>query len=258
MQLGSVLTSGVRLAVSCDHRPFCKELRMSAFHDQFESDPETDGETLVWRTEKPLLRKSVVEYAPPYPDYPKLQLGRTCQASGDPSCPSAREVDGRVLVTLHCNNDIGFCEFHEIAWDFIVSNASEIEANLRRKLTAQHYKALKQFLEEDLPHDRKTQSYWEKIRAEIDWNDSSAVDHLYKLVAIGLVDNGLDQCGFSSFEFQSGWDRDHGVSIIMHRNRVLAAGGMQEYIFRGPELIECIKYVQSYDLDDGDFVLIEI
>ena len=41
----------------------------------------------------------------------------------------------------------------------------------------------------------------------------------------------------------------------MHKTNVLAAGGMQEGISRGPELLESLKFVQSYDLDDSDFPL---
>ncbi len=230
---------------------------MSTFHDQFEPDPESDGETRVWSTNKPLLQNAVVAFAPPYPEYPKLKLGRSRQASGDPSCPSARDVGDDIVVTLYCNNDNGFGDYHELAWDFVMANASEIEASLRRKLFAQHQKALKQFLEEVLPGDRKTQNYWKKIEGEIDWHVPSAVEHLYNLVGVGLVDNGLDESGFCSFEFQSGWDRDHGVGIIMHKTNVLAAGGMQEDISRGPDLVESLKYVQSYDLDDGDLALQE-
>ena len=228
---------------------------MNTFHDQFEPDPERNGETRVWKTEKQLLRNAVVSYAPPYPDYPKLKLSRWRQASGDPSCPSARDVSGEIIVTLYCNNDNGFGDYHEHAWDFLVSNASEIETALRRKLFAQHQKALKQFLDEDRSEDRKTQNYWNKIEDKIDWHDSTAVDHLYKLVAVGLVDNGFDECGFSSFEFQTGWDRDHGTGILMHKSSVLAAGGMQEDISRGPDLIDSIKCVQSCDFDNGDLRL---
>ncbi|MFI4848463.1 MAG: DUF6985 domain-containing protein [Gimesia chilikensis] len=230
---------------------------MSAFLDQFEPDPEMDGETLVWKTDKPLFQDAVVAFAPPYPEYPKLKLGRGRQPSCDPSCPSARDVGDEIVVTLYSNNDKGFGDYQERAWEYIMTQSPEIETSLRRKLFAQHQKAHKQFLEEYLPDDRKTQNYWKKIENELDWQDASAIDQLYKLVGIGLVDNGLDECGFSSFEFQTGWDRDHGTAILMHKSHVLAAGGMQEDISRGPELIDSIKYVQSYDLDEGDLALTE-
>lgn len=116
---------------------------MSAFHDQFAADPETDGETRVRRTDKPLLRNAVVSYAPPYPEYPKLKLGRSRQASCDPSCPSARDIGEEIVVTLYSNHGHGFGDYHEQAWEFIMANALDIEVSLRRKLFAQHQKAHK-------------------------------------------------------------------------------------------------------------------
>jgi len=71
---------------------------------------------------------------------------------------------------------------------------------------------------------------------------------------VGLADSGLDECGFSSFEFQTGWDRDHGLGVLMHKDRVLAAGGLTELI-HGSGLLAGARAVQAYDLDEGDFVL---
>jgi hypothetical protein len=230
---------------------------MSTFHDQFQPDPEMEADFdgwRVWKTTKPMFQGAVVTYAPPYPDYPKRRSRRT---SSDPSCASAREANDELKVTIYCNNRNGFGDYQELAWNFIIDNAAAIEASLRRKLFSQHLKFHKQFLDEILPDNRRVQNYWKKIEDQLDWRGPSAIDHLYKLVGVGLVDNGLDECGFSSFEFQTGWDHDHGMGILMHKSNVLTAGCMQEDISRGPELIEAVKYVQSYDLDDGDLSLLE-
>ena len=231
---------------------------MNTFLDHFQTDPDPDLASWrrLWQTDKPIFRESRVAYAPPYPDYPKLKLGRR-KPSCDPSCPSAREASDSVQVTMYCSAGNGFGDFQERSWSFIVNNTKAVESNLRRKLFAQHQKAYKQFLEEYLPDDRRTQNYWKKIQNDIDWTDASAIDHLYKLVRIGLVDHGLDDCGFSSFEFQTGWDLDHGAAILMHKGNVLAASGMEEFVSRGSDLIQAVKCVQGYDLDDGDFTLLE-
>ncbi|MEM7784149.1 MAG: hypothetical protein AAF623_12410, partial [Planctomycetota bacterium] len=206
---------------------------MADFFSQFTPDPDPDMASLrsIMISEKPLLRHAVVAFALPYPDYPKLKLGRSRQASADPSCPSARDITDKIVVTLSWNDEKSFGNGQEVAGNFIKGNASKIENVLRRKLFAQHQKALKQFLEEILPNDRKTRNYWNKIENEIDWQELSAVDYLYKLVGVSLLDHGLDACGFSSFEFQSGWDRDHGISVLTHRCNTLAAGGMGEFTF---------------------------
>jgi hypothetical protein len=228
---------------------------MSTFLDQFRPDPEMEAVRRLWMTDKPIFRDAVVTYAPPYPEYPKLKLGRSRQPSSDPSCPSAREPGNEIEVTIYSNNGNGFGDYQERAWNFIIDNVAAIEASLRRKLLAQHLKFHKEFHDDVLPDDRRVQNYWKKIQDKLDWNDASAIDHLYKLVGIGLVDNGLDECGYSSFDFQTGWDRDHGTGILMHKTNVLVAGGMSEYICRGSDLIEAVKCVQAYDLDDGDLSL---
>ena len=110
--------------------------------------------------------------------------------------------------------------------------------------------------EEDSPHVPELQKYWKKIEKLVPFEDPSAIDQLFKLVGVGLADSGLDVCGFSSFEFQTGWDRDHGLGVLMHQDRVLAAGGMCELIY-GTDLTAGARAVQSYDLDDGDFSLLD-
>ena len=157
---------------------------------------------------------------------------------------------------MYADSGNGFGGLQERAWDFILANAAAIEAALRRKLFAWHKKSLAQFRDEDLPHVKELQEYWEEIERQVPVEEPSAIDHLFKLVGIGLADSGLDECGFSSFEFQAGWDRDHGLGVLMHRDRVLAAGGMTELIC-GPGIVEGARVVQSYDLDDGDFSLLD-
>ena len=228
---------------------------MGAFQDNFRPDPESDGSRRLWRTAKPLLRDAVVAVAPPYPEYPKLKVAKARGPSTDPSCPSARVASPEVEVAMYADSGNGFGGLQERAWDFILANAAAIEAALRRKLFAWHRKQLAQFRDEDLPHVQGVaRSTGRRSSGRWPVEEPSAMDHLFKLVGIGLADSGLDECGFSSFEFQTGWDRDHGLGVLMHRDRVLAAGGMAELIC-GPGIVEGARVVQSYDLDDGDFPL---
>ncbi|WP_165233819.1 DUF6985 domain-containing protein [Aquisphaera insulae] len=226
---------------------------MSAFLDRFQPDPELEDRRL-WRTAKPLLRDAVVAFAPPYPEYPKLKVRKSRGPSGDPACPSARDASSEIEVMTYAVSGNGFEAFQERAWDFILAHTTAIEAALRTKLFAWHNKQMGRFLEEDLPHDKALQKYWREIERQVPVAEPSAVDRLFKLVGVGLADSGLDDIGFSSFEFQTGWDRDHGLGVVMHRDRVLAAGGLTELI-GFPGVAEAVKAVQAYDLDEADFVL---
>ncbi|MGL4463949.1 MAG: DUF6985 domain-containing protein [Planctomycetia bacterium] len=227
---------------------------MSAFLDNFQSEPESGGSRRVWRAAKPLLKDAVVAVAPPYPEYPKLKIPKNLAPNIDPSCPSARVAGAEIEVALYAYSGNGFGGVQERAWDFLLANADVIEAALRRKLFAWHGKQLTQHRDENLPHVKELRKYWKEIEPLVAMDEPTAVDHLFKLVGVGLPDSGLDECGFSSFEFQTGWDRDHGLGVLMHRDRVLAVGGTAELIY-GPNIAEGARIVQAYDLDDGDFVL---
>ena len=228
---------------------------MSAFLDNFRPDPEMPDDRRLWQTAKPLLRDAVVAVAPPYPDYPTLTVSPSRGPTGDPSCPSARDVSSEIEVALYAAGGNGFGGFQERAWEFLLAHPAAVEAALRRKLFAWHSKRMAQFREEDLPGaPPEYQEYWGEVERQVALADPSAADHLFKLVGVGLADSGLDDCGFSSFEFQTGWDRDHGLGVLMHRDRVLAAGGLGELI-GGPGVLAGARAVQGYDLDEGDFVL---
>lgn len=227
---------------------------MSAFLDHFTPDPKLVGFRQFWRTTKPLFPTAVVAVAPPYPEYPKLKVSKVHGPSGDPGCPSARDASSDLEVTLYAAAGNGFGDIQERAWEYILANPAAIEAALRRKLFAWHGKRMAQHRDEDLPHVKALQKYWKEVERRVPVEEPAAVDHLFKLVGVGLADSGPDECGFSSFEFQTGWDRDHGLGVVMHKDRVLAAGGTTELIgSRG--IVDAVRYVQSYDLDAGDFAL---
>lgn len=88
---------------------------MSAFLDQFKADPDPDMAPIrrLWVTDKPVLRDAVVTYAPPYPEYPELELDDDEEASGDPSCPSARDAGDKVEVAIYSISGNGFGDYHE-------------------------------------------------------------------------------------------------------------------------------------------------
>jgi hypothetical protein len=229
---------------------------MSAFLDHFVSDREMDDVRRSWVTVKPLFKNSVVTYAPPYPEYPKLKLPKKSGPHSDPSCSSARVLSSELEVMIYSESAQGYGSHQERAWEYILQHAATIETQLRRKLFAKHTKYLTQFREEELPHSKEHQKYWKVIEANATLDAPSAVDQFFKLVGIGLADHGLDECGFSSFEFQTGWDRDHGLGIVLHKDRVLAAGGLTELIY-GSSIVEGLKCVQDYDLDEGDYSLLD-
>lgn len=210
---------------------------MSSFHESFTVNTQFPN-WHEWQTEKPFLKNAAVRFAPPYVNE---------------SSPSTK-----LDVTALVENEREFGRFHEIAWNFIQANAVDIERSLRRKLLSNHAQSLRLFNLELLPdYDDDEISEWNAICREIDINAPEAIDSLYELTSVDLLDDGLDECGFTCFDFSSGWDEEHGFSILMHRNSVLASGGSSEFSSRGSQLIPHVKYIQSYRIDDGDLSLLD-
>jgi hypothetical protein len=228
---------------------------MARFFDGFTADPECAERSLPWLTSKPLFHDAIVAYAPPYPEYSKLKISRLTGAPSDPGSPKARLHSTTVEVIAYSTESNGSKSAQEQAWEFLVTHSSEIEASLRRKLFAYHRKSLTQFLDEYLPDSKPMQKYWKEIEQNVSVHDATAVNQLFRLAQIGLADTGLDECGYCSFEFQTGWDRDHGLGIIMHKTNVLASGGMGELIYNPQHILSAVKSVQSYDFDEGDLRL---
>ncbi len=234
-------------------RPQSESHSMSTFKPNNERDPECSNRSLPWIAPKPVFQNAIVEFAPPYPDYPKAKFKKSLGSPNDPSSPNAKSQDSNIDVVLYFSDANVDSTLQECAWKFLQDNANAIESNLRRKLFAYHIKSLTQFLDEYLPDSKPIQKYWKQIEAEVPIREVVAIDRLFKLVRIGLADTGLDKCGYSSYEFQTGWDHDHGLSIIMHKSHVLAAGGMEELIYAPEHILSAVQSVQGYDFDEGDY-----
>lgn len=224
---------------------------MSEFFDHLRPDPGCEGRSLPWTTAKPLFQDAVVAYAPLYPEYAKMKTGRVVGSASDPGSPHARLRDETVDVFIY-SSDNGTRRAQEETWKYIQRHAAEIEMALRRKLFAYHLRNLEQFLNEYLPESKAMQKYWNEIETNVAIREASAVDQFFKLAQISIADTGLDECGFCSFEFQTGWDRDHGIGVLMHKSHVLASGGLGELIYSPKQIVDSVKIVQSYSFDEGD------
>ncbi|PQO42029.1 hypothetical protein C5Y93_27105 [Blastopirellula marina] len=211
---------------------------MSDFLDRFVRAPGL-GNRYEWKSAtKPVFRNAVVKFVPPDINEPY----------GD------SEFD----ITAFCESGNVPGSLHENAWNFLEANADTIEANLRRKLFVHHMKGYRGFVDEIVPDlDDDELEEWDAIRDAIAWETPIAIDSMYELIGVGLLEAGLDDCGCCYFDFNCGWDEEHGISILMHKTNVLAADGISGFANCGSELIPCVQAIQQYDLDEGDFSLLE-
>ncbi len=206
----------------------------------------------MWLTKKPILVNAIAEFAPCDEKFHTYKLGKARSYPLEPSCPSCRVGDDQVAVFTF-ELDAVNSQPQEKAWDYLVKNASNVEAALRRKLVSVQAGAIVQ-MEEELADGAPNQEHWDMIQRAIP-NPATEIDRFYKLVGITLATTGLDECGFVGFEFQTAWDKDHGLEILMHKDRVLAMAGMTELMVTDGSMIERIKAVQQYEPDPTYFQL---
>lgn len=204
----------------------------------------------MWLTTKPVLINAIAEYAPFDEEFHTYKLGRANPYPLEPSCPSCRVVDDQVAVFTFERNAAKI-DKQEKAWEYLLENASVIESALRRRLVSVQAASISQ-MDEELADGGPFQEHWDMIQRAIP-NPTTNIDRFFKLVGICLATTGLDECGFVGFEFQTAWDKDHGLEILMHKDRVITMGGMTELMNTEGSMIERIKATQQYDPHPDDF-----
>lgn len=191
-----------------------------------------------WETQTPILRDARVRY------------------TLNPDCCGIEEVDednDTISVVALCEFENGVTAIHERTWNFIVANRPEIERQLRRKLWAACLRNYQDFIFNLNVNDE----VWLRIKEAENWETIGALDSQIELIGINLLDHGFDEIGFSLFDFSVGWDEEHGASLLMHRDRILAASGLADFTNRGQSLIPHARSIQAYDFTQGDLKLDE-
>lgn len=225
---------------------------VSNFFDRFSPDPDFLDSRWQWQVEKPFMKEYVASFCPYDTRFHKYKIPKNRYLL-DPSCPSSRVAEQYCPVVLY-SFEPSVESLQQCGWEYVVEHSDAIRQSLNKKLSAIHARCLAQFLEEDMPEVKEFERHWKNIQAVIP-NPETAIDQFFKLVGISLTTEGLDECCFVGFEFQTGWDLDHGVQVLMHKERILAAVGMTELASPRGKIIDGIKAVQQYEPDPDDYLL---
>lgn len=206
---------------------------MSSFHDSFEQDHDHPKWYHSQAVRPVLIGASV----------------KCCiWGNGQIFAEGNRELDELVRVTAYCDTDRGFGSVQENCWNYIKANIEQIETELRRKIWA----ICRENFEEFLENVEADNPEWLELKYLAKWEDPSSLDVQIELTEIGLFDHGFDEVGFCTFDFDVGWDEEHGLSILMHKGHVLAASSGADFTGRGSSLIGHAKCIQKFDFTDGD------
>lgn len=224
---------------------------MASFLSQFKPDREFPEERWSFVTEKSVLQDFVALYAPFDEDFHNYKLPRKPYPL-EPSCPTCREATGELSVFIF-ERDEATEELQENAWRFIEANSAAVESQLKQKLLAVHKRGI-ELIEEEIADGGPYERHWAFIQSKIP-ESATSIECFFKLVCVSLASIGPDDHAYVGFEFQSAWDKDHGLQIIMHKDKVHCSAGMTELIFPGKDIEAAIRAIQSYELDACDHKL---
>ncbi len=207
---------------------------MSSFRDSFEQDADHPD----WyhaHADRPVMQTASVRFS--------LWGDGECAAEDD------RECDEVILITAYCESENGVSSPHEEAWKYIKANTPTIEKELRRKLWAICCENFEEFSESLEPDDAD----WAAIENAANWKDASSLDVQVELTGISLFGHGFDEAGFCTFDFDIGWDEEHGLCILMHKDKVLAASCAADFTGRGSSILGHAKCIQEFAFTEGDY-----
>jgi hypothetical protein len=227
---------------------------MSDFFANFQQEPDFDSDRRVWTTAKPFLNDWAVQVSPYDADFLDYRLPESGPGILEPSCPYGRVTREEVTVFVYEATEES-ADLLEKTWNDLLANLSAVEKSLVTKLQAVHLRNITQFLEEEMPEMPEYAAEWEKSLAKLGKPPEEAASAFFKLVGIGLSTQEMDGIGFTAFEFQSGWDLDHGLEITMHRDRVLTSDGLTVLISSDYSIVDGARANQEFEFDPGDLRL---
>jgi len=135
---------------------------------------------------------------------------------------------------------------HAQAFNHFVHNASAYEKRLKEHLMSKMREIVDSGIRaNDTP----------ELRAFIKdhaLRQQRTLNNLVSWIGLGLSDHLYDPVGFISFDFECGWDEEHGFSVLMHMGRVVADSEISAFACGGDMLlraaIEAQGSTNGYDI----------
>lgn len=153
-----------------------------------------------------------------------------------------------VEVYAHNQLDNAFHKYQELAWKYLTTRVTSIE----RAVTKKHWPTCLENFKARLSAIPDTDKTWKAIRGKEAWDDKSVLKKQISITSISLCDTEIDGHGVITLDFEVGWDEEHGVSILMCRNKVIAASGSADFTGRGKSLLGHAKCIQDFSYSEGD------
>jgi hypothetical protein len=151
-----------------------------------------------------------------------------------------------ITVRAYCENGNGLGTYQDKAWSHFLERAEHYESRLRSLLWTRAKQNFHAAVEANAADSTiNPPGRWEEVTTLADFTKAESLDLQVSLGEIGLIDQGPQRTGFICFDFQIGWDGEHGLSILMHRGKIVGVGGKADFYNRGSALVPHLAYCRS-------------
>ena len=109
------------------------------------------------------------------------------------------------------------------AYRFLKENDTPVGRAIVRAVLGEYLQDATDFreeLEEDFGKDAA-----DKLVPLLQEGDAEGLKSLIRLGTVHVLGTSLDGIAYTGFEFACTWDDEHGVGVMTHKDRVIAAGG---------------------------------
>lgn len=200
----------------------------------------------MWEMPKPFFQEWYVPFSVYDETFHTWPL-TDASAPLDPCCTSCRIAEDRVMLVVYSED-----ESYQPIWDSILEGRAGIAHRLEAKLAAIQARNLLAHYEENLPGMPVWEAHWKFILQSLGGTPEPPLSRMFKLTGISIAASEPENEWVVGYNFQTGWDMDHGLEIVTWSGKVLAAGGMLELTSTGGSVFAGVRAIQAYELDAGD------
>jgi len=145
-----------------------------------------------------------------------------------------------VNLTVYHGRAGGTVDPHRAAFSHFIENTKKYEDRLLAYFLAAVNKVA------DAAVENTQDPGLEGQMAEYSLRSLDGVKKLISWSGLVLYDHGWDGVGFVTMDFECSWDEEHGISLLMHKDKIIAESGLADFTNRGDFLIAHAKCIQGF------------
>lgn len=153
------------------------------------------------------------------------------------------KLDDSVQVLVFSKDNCLPSQIQTAACSYLLQNQNEVATAVSQTL----HQAVLQNIDEarHAIGDEALKKNFDEAIAKHQLDTTEGVRKQVELSEIGFLEQGKDEHSYVSFDFDCGWDDEHGISILMHQDKVLAISSCADFYHRGEGLEAHINITQS-------------